>query len=114
MSTGGPIVGGMIGGFFAVLAQQIANHTQRKRDQIADHDAVKATLKVIVAELLVYKKENLETVAAILKEREEVKQRGFDSGALAVMPLQSANRKMTSCGNKLSPSTVPEEHSWIS
>jgi hypothetical protein len=81
---GGPLVGGLVGGLFAVVAQMLANNAQRKRDRISEHEALRSVLKAIKTEVEVYQSENLNTIAQTIEERENIKERGFNPGPLAL------------------------------
>jgi hypothetical protein len=85
---GGPLVGGLIGGFFAVLAQMLANGAQRRRDRISERETLRSVLKAIKTELEVYQTESLNTVAQTLEDREKIKRGGSNPGPLALTRIE--------------------------
>ena len=76
---GGPLVGGLIGGSFAVLAQIVANGAQRRRDRKTERQAVTATLEAMEAELEVFQKVVLDELSGIFKD--------WDQKWLAQVPI---------------------------
>ncbi len=75
----GPLVGGLIGGSFAVLAQIVANGAQRRRDRKTERQAVTAALEAMEAELEVFQKVVLDELSGIFKD--------WDQKWLAQVPI---------------------------
>jgi hypothetical protein len=76
---GGPLVGGLIGGSFAVLAQIVANGAQRRRDRKTERQVVTATLEAMEAELEAFQKGVLDELSRIFKD--------WDQKWLAQVPI---------------------------
>ena len=76
---GGPLVGGLIGGSFAVLAQLLSNWAQRRRDRKTERQVVTATLEAMEAELEAFQKGVLDELSGIFKD--------WDQKWLAQVPI---------------------------
>jgi hypothetical protein len=61
------VIGAVVGGLFAVLAQTIANRALRKRDRQTERRALLAILQAILAELETLKADNLDPLQKQLK-----------------------------------------------